>query len=282
MIKFATTTVWPLRRVAVVQGKTVVITGASQGIGRGVALKLAALGASVVVVARSEDKLEELVAEIRETGGEARAIACDCSDPAAVEAADFGAAAPWMVVHCAGAGRFRFLTEAEATDIKFCLDAPFLAAAHVTRKLLPGMLKTGGRLVFVQSPCGICPIAGATSYASARWALQGLFESLDADCAGSKLKPQLVVLGETHSNYFSNNPGSRDRIPPLSRLLTGAALSVDEAADAVIRAVASGSRIYYAPFMLHATTLLYHFFPPVVRFLLRRTSRVDYRAMINE
>jgi len=277
------------RKSFIVKGKTILVTGSSQGIGREVSKQLACeLGARVVCVARSEEKLKTLVKEIKISGGEAVAIICDCSDEDAVKKyCSEEIAKATAIIHCAGAGCWRFLSEAPASDIRFCMSAPFFSAAFLTRLALPRMITKDEScsILFVQSPAGIVGIAGATSYSCARWALQGLFENTAMDCAvvgaANKIKAQLVVLGETDSNYFQNNPNSNQRIPLIAKALIKPVLSSQTAARVVVHALLTRRRTTYAPFMLQLFVHINHLMPSVVRFLIRCTSTAKIDDVVN-
>jgi len=127
-------------------GALVLITGASSGIGRELALLLTARGADVIIVARTQSALREVEAAVHERGwgGRIYAYACDCSDGAQVEALVESVrtitggnreGVPDVVVNCAGAGRWLMLDEATVEEIKTGFDAPLLASAH----LFPGV-----------------------------------------------------------------------------------------------------------------------------------------------
>ena len=147
------------RSLALVSG-VAVVTGASSGIGAAFARLVASRGAHVVLLARSAAPLAALAAEIKAAGGSASWHAVDCADGAAVDAmavqvlAEHGA--PTLVVCSAGAGQWKALWEMSVTEVQRTVDAPFMAAALVSRAFLPAMLAAGAprqsSLVYVQSP----------------------------------------------------------------------------------------------------------------------------------
>ncbi len=137
--------------MGVLDGRVALVTGASSGIGRSVAIALAGAGAHVVLLARRQDRLEAIA---RETGG--TALSCDLSDRAQLEAAAVAAAephgAPDIVVHAAGMNpRSPALDLAAETwdqTLALNLTAPFL----LTRALVPAMIERGwGRILLIAS-----------------------------------------------------------------------------------------------------------------------------------
>ena len=94
------------------------------------------------------------------------------------------------------------------------------------------IVRGSGTIVNVQSPAGYTAWGGATGYIAGRYALRGLTTALQADTAGTGVTVQEAVVGETTSSYFSNNPGSKERIPQISAVL--GTLTPHEAAEAVV------------------------------------------------
>jgi short-subunit dehydrogenase len=231
-----------------VDGQLVLISGASSGIGRELALLLTARGAEVIIVARREAALKEVEREVeaRGWGGRIYALPCDCSDGSAVEElvekvrAIWGDAGPDVVVNCAGAGRWLMLDESTVEEVAACFHAPLLAAANMCRAFIQDMKSKGaGTFVQVQSPGAVTSWGGCTAYLASRWALRGLSLALQADLRGSGVLVQEVILPEVDSEYWRNNPGSRQRVPWLGRFLGVPNISSRKAAVYVARAIES-------------------------------------------
>lgn len=252
------------------------VTGASSGIGRACALRLARAGFRVVALARTQSALDALVAE---GGGAIVAYAVDAADGDAVFAvrdrvvADVGVVD--VVVHSAGLGVWKYLEDTTPAEIATMLGAPFLAAAHVTAAFLPVMIsRKRGRIFHIGSPASIQPWAGSTAYATSRWALRGLHEALRIDLAGTGVSSTHVLFGEVTSSYFSNNPGSHEHIPTVGRFIP--TLSPEQCADVVVRAATSTSTppaALYAPFMLRVFMWTQVLFPGLFRAVVVRTGR---------
>jgi len=254
------------------QGQLVLITGASSGIGAATARVMCRRGARVVLVARSADKLDALVAEL---GDRAAAYECDAGDHRAVGVmaervrAEHGV--PDLVVNCAGAGRWLSIEETDPEEFLTMAAAPYLAAFLVTRAFVEGMLVRGsGWVVNVDSPASVIPWPGAVGYVSARWALRGFDAGLRADLRHSGIGVTRMVPGKVSSDYFLHNPGSEQRIPAIARLVP--TLTPEKAAEAICRAVERGRREAIVPSMLRVFFWSERLLPRLTEWLAWRTG----------
>lgn len=256
------------------RGATVVISGASAGIGAALAKECAKRGSKVYLLARNEEALDKVVAEIGREN--AVALRCDCSDAAQVAKVAEAVGVPTVLVNNAGAGAWRFLNEAPASDVTFCLGAPYVAAALLSREFAPKMIRSGKKssILAVQSPAGLLAVPGATSYVCARWALRGLYESLVQDCYSSSVNSQMAVFGEVSSEYFSTNAGAADRLPKIAKWIMPI-LTPEAAAVVAADQIESGRAVVFAPFMLRVVAGLNHVCAPAVRALVVATSSVS-------
>lgn len=174
--------------MAQIRGSTVVITGASSGIGRAAADAFAARGARVVLAARRAEVLEDLARDIRERGGEAVAIPTDVTDPAAVAAlADgavraFGGIDVW--INNAGAGVFGPLLEAPLDLHRETIAINLLGAIHGAYAVLPHFVQQGhGTLINTVSMGGWAPTPFAAAYTASKFGLRGFSASLRQELA---------------------------------------------------------------------------------------------------
>jgi short-subunit dehydrogenase len=129
--------------------KTFLITGASSGIGAATAREAATRGAHVILVARSQAKLERLAEEIRKTGGNASSYVADLSEPAMIRAVtDTIKAAngtPDIIMNNAGSGIWKYAHETTPEEAAAMVTLPYLAAFGVTHAFLPGLIETRQR-----------------------------------------------------------------------------------------------------------------------------------------
>lgn len=259
-----------------IEGKTILITGASSGIGAATARAAARKGARVILVARNRSKLDSVAEEITSTGGAARVYEADCGDRAAVARiapqihSEFGT--PDVIVNNAGAGRFLYFQETPVEDFEKMMAAPYFAAVYVTHAFLQGMLDRGsGMIVNVNSPVAFVAWPAAAGYACTRWALRGLNDALSAELQGTGVKVSHVVPGKVWSSYFENNPGAEYGIPGIAR--TVRTLKPEEVADVIVKTIGNEKRLVFAPFMMRFMMLQARWFPRAWRALAIKTSR---------
>jgi uncharacterized protein len=246
------------------------VSGASFGIGAATARALAARGARILLLARTEASLRAVAAEIVETGGVADLYPVDLTDADAVERvarrilAEVGP--PDVIVHSAGSGRWLSVDETEPRQVVEMMAAPYFAAFYLTRAFLPAMLqRRSGQIVVIQSIAARLVWPGAAAYTAARWALQGFTNSLRSDLRGTGLGVTTVMPGTVRSTYFTHNPGVETRIPPISRIARS--VSPEEVAKAVVDGIEGNRREVLLPSMLHLFCLLNTLSPRLVTWL---------------
>ncbi len=251
------------------------MTGASRGIGAATAKALAAKGAHVLLLARSKAELDALVTEIASEGGKATAYPVDLSDPQQIQAcftelmANHGRID--ILINNAGLGRWLFTEETPGEEAEMMLKLPFLAAFHMTRLVLPDMLKRkSGHIVNVNSPASVLVWGGAAAYASSRWALRGFSEALKIDLHGTGVGISNVVLGEVESNYWQANPGARERLPAIAKMIPR--LTTEKAAHHILKAIRSERKELTAPFMLWLFRRMLWLTPGITKWVVRSTS----------
>ncbi len=253
-----------------------VVTGASSGIGAATAVALANDGWQLVLVARTLSNLEEVARSVDAAGGQAIVEALDAADGSQVGAMadrvrqDVGS--PQLIVNSAGAGRWLFVEETSPEEAHEMLEAPFLAAFNVCHAFMAGMLEQRrGVIIHVGSPASRIPWPGATGYACSRWALRGLHEALCQDLRGTGVRSCHVVFGEVSSSYFDNNPGVRESMPKLGRLIP--VLSPQRCAEIIVGTAQRPRRQVVAPIMLRLMYWLAAVSPGPTRWLIAHTGR---------
>lgn len=235
---------------AAVFGKTVLVTGASYGIGEATARKLAAAGATVLVVARSAERLDDLAASINAGGGQAFAYPTDLADEAAVNVLtkqiteNHGALD--IVVSNAGKSLRRSLHEQydRPHDFQRTIDINYLGPIWLLLGLLPAMRENGGGHVVNVSSVGVRVVPGPQW--GAYQASKGAFDRWLRSVA-----PELHSDGvDVTSVYFALVRTRMIEPTPMLGRLPG--LSADEAADAIAKAVLERPRSIEPPWMFPA------------------------------
>lgn len=187
------------------KGQVAVVTGASQGLGKAVAVALGSNGATVVCLARNAEKLKETVAEIEAAGGKAEAISCDVTDRAAAAAAIEGAAERHgrldILVNNAGITRDKLLRgmtdemwdDVISTNLTSCFVC-CRAAATIMRRA------KSGRIINMSSISGIMGNAGQTNYSASKAGMIGFTRSLSQELASRGVTVNAVAPGFIESD----------------------------------------------------------------------------------
>ncbi|KAG1671194.1 hypothetical protein FOA52_010130 [Chlamydomonas sp. UWO 241] len=245
----------PTRDVAVpkkkIKGRTVVVTGGSQGSGKATALSFAKRGFNVVVAARQPERLQQ-VADMAQglrggAPGTALAVPTDISDPASVKALFDAVAATYeqvdVLVNCAGVCLTGPFEETTVDDFGSQMSINFFGHVAATQAFLP-MLKAGGggSIVMVNSFGGVIPLRNMTAYTASKFALDGFSKALSYE-----LKDQGVHVGQVHPGVIASDFMERSqfrgpkadagRQTMQSMLSTGIAQQPQEIADAVMEVV---------------------------------------------
>jgi short-subunit dehydrogenase len=244
-----------------------VISGASSGIGEATARLLASKGSHVILLARDAMRLAKVAADMRSQGGVAHTYPVDLGDATALAAAAerivSAHGSPDIVINNAGAGRWLPLLETSADEAASMMALPYLAAFNLTRELLPGMLKRGsGRIVNITSVGARLAWPGAVGYSAARAAMEAFTNGLRADVHGSGVTVMLATFGTVESNYWKNNPGSREHMPERSADIR--VLTQEEVAKAIVRGIERGQREVLEPAIYRVLFPLNALFPAAV------------------
>jgi short-subunit dehydrogenase len=257
-----------------IAGARMLVTGASSGIGRALAVAANAAGAEVIAVARREALLDEL--EAGAPNPERMHVhAADLADVDAIT--DLAArilethGTPDILVNNAGMGTWKPIDDTPVAEALEMMKLPYLAAFGLTHELLPGMLERGtGHIVNMTSLAAYLGLPGATAYASARWAMRGFTHALAADLAQTDITVSLAYFAKVQSEYWENNPGSEQMVPRAAALIP--TLSPEQAAAYLLAGIRGQRGVIRGPFMLKLLVATIHVFPWFGDWLVRSTG----------
>ncbi|MDE6364542.1 MAG: 3-oxoacyl-[acyl-carrier-protein] reductase [Lachnospiraceae bacterium] len=191
-------------------GKIALVTGAGRGIGREIALALAADGATVIVNYNgSKQSAEEVVAEIIQKGGSAEAIQCNVSDFAASEAFVKEVLDKYkkvdILVNNAGVTRDNLIMRMTEEDYDAVLDTNLKGAFNMIRHLSRGFIKQrGGKIINISSVSGVLGNAGQANYSASKAGLIGLTKSVAREFASRGVNVNAVAPGFIDTDMTKN------------------------------------------------------------------------------
>lgn len=251
--------------------RVAIVTGASSGIGRQVALDLAARGAALVVSARRGDMLADVARACEAAGARVEAMVGDVAERRFVE--DMAARAVRrfgrldIVVNNAGISKHKQIWHVTADEVDYVTRVNFLAPAYLTLAALPHMLRQReGWIVNVSSAAGKIPPPRETVYAATKFGLDGFTEGLWLDLQGSNVHAVLVNVGPIDTEIW------RKTDEPTA--YTGRKLPPSAVSRAIFRAIEQRRHEVWVPRWLALPWLLRIFAPGLYRWGAARFNPV--------
>ena len=202
--------------------RTVLVTGASRGIGRSIALRFAEEGARVALVARTVDELLQTATLVEQTGARAIAIPTDIRDRAGVEASVTKAEEELgpidILVNNAGVFLWRPFLELSAEEWDLVVATNLTGAANFCRAVIPGMIRRRrSRIVNVSSIHGMRGEANLAAHSAAKFGLIGMTQSLAREFREFNIAVNAVCPGTVENKQ--DETGAADRAEPLAEKL---------------------------------------------------------------
>jgi NAD(P)-dependent dehydrogenase (short-subunit alcohol dehydrogenase family) len=234
--------------MTVYAGRVVVVTGASQGIGRALCLALAPQGPRLVLAARDATALEAVAAECRARGAEALVVPTDVVDESAcralVERAVERYGALDVLVNNA---KMRMLARFEdVTDLSLyerLMRVNYLGSVYPTFYALPHLKRSHGQIVAVSSLVGLTGVPMRTAYAATKHAQMGFFDSLRIELRDAGVSVTVIAPYFVQSEIRKRSPGPDGRMVESSPVKEAEIMSAEECARLVVRAMEKRQRM---------------------------------------
>lgn len=257
--------------------QTVLITGASSGIGAALAREFARGGWCVILVARRLEKLEVLAAEVRASGGKASVyqgdVTVDGSLAEVIQDLEGQGITPGIVIANAGFGVVGNAARLRIEDYQRQFDTNVFGVLRTLHETLPALERTRGRFVIMGSVAGHLSASGSSAYTMSKFAVRALAESLHGDLDARGVGCTLISPGFVDSdirrvdNQGTLHSRAKDPVPAWLRMRT------DKAARIMVRGILRGKREVFVTFHARVMVFLSRIFPGLTRYLLLRSGR---------
>ena len=252
--------------------RVIVITGASSGIGRQLAVEFAARGAIVVGCGRSIIKLKEALKEVRRTSPRSTMIGCDVSDAEQVRGmvkkilADYGQID--ILVNNAGIGIRKAFIETSLESVEQLMRTNYLGAVYCTHEALPSMIaRRIGHIVNISSAAGKIGTLNMAAYCGSKFALNGWSESLYHELKPLGIKVSVICPGPVQTDFNRDFRDSEPKAPP------GMVVTTDAVCREIIKAIESDKFEVVMPRSLALICLVARLMPGLFRALAQRRFR---------
>jgi short-subunit dehydrogenase len=234
--------------MTIFQERVIVVTGASEGIGRALCLALAEQKPILVLAARNQDRLNLLKEEIESRGAKALVVTTDISEEKACQKLIEETISEWGRIDALAnnAGRTMWTTLEDMKDtsiIEQIMRINYFGAAYCTYYALPHLKKSKGRIVAVSSLSGLNGVPTRTAYAASKHAMFGFFDSLRIELMETGVTVTMVapdfVLSEIHRRAFGKDGKPLGKSPMQEEKI----MTAEECASQIVRAMENRSRL---------------------------------------
>lgn len=251
--------------------KTVVVTGASSGIGRAAALEFARRGANLVVAARRQELLDEVATACRALGVDCKTVVTDVTLRSDCERLIEVAGQVDILVNNAGFAIFDLFESAKPDDLESMMMTNYFGAVWCAQAVLPQMLlRRSGTIVNVASIAGIMGYARMGGYCATKFAMIGFSETLRDEVLGRGVRVAMVCPGTVETDFFVK--AERGKMPGASRLIL--AIKPEKVARAIVAAAEDGKYRRILPVGAALYMRFKEAFPRLAHLFMRRVSSV--------
>lgn len=200
----------------ILPGKVAIVTGATKGIGRGIAEALAREGVRVCVSARKASEVEETVEALNQVnGGKAIGFVCDVRDHAQVKSLFEHATAALggvdILVNNAGVGRFASVEEMVPEDFRAILETNLFGVFYCCHEAIPLMkARGGGYIINISSLAGANPHPRMAAYNASKFGLNGFSEALMQEIRHDGIKVSYIMPGSVNTEFGGDSPSEQN------------------------------------------------------------------------
>lgn len=264
------------------QNKTVLVTGASSGIGMGYALRAAKDGATVILAARRLDKLNKVKAKVEELGGKAEVYATDVTDKQQVKELFLNATKDGrnldVVFNNAGIGFVGNIYDLPADEIEKVLDVNVKGMIMVAKYAVEVMVRQNfGHIIFCSSLAGLITLPQWSVYVASKWAITGFADSIRSELKPFNIKVTTLHPGAVTTEFFEPEKANID----ISKM--GKALTVEEVAEEVYKATLTDKKRIVVPGSSQTFANVYRFFPGLAEKMIGNMVKdVEYTERTEE
>ncbi len=248
------------------KGKTVVITGASSGIGKSLAFEFASLGANVVLGARSFEALTDICSSIG--ADKALAVECDVVSPDDCKKLIDGAIAKFgaidILICNAGISMRAMFDDADLAVLHKLMDVNFWGTVNCCKYALPYIQKSKGSIVGVSSVAGLHGLPARTGYSASKYAMTGFLETLRIENLKKGVHVMIAMPGFTASNVRFTALTADGTPQGASPREEGKMMTSEEVATIIAKGVYKRKRISLMEFQGRATFIIKKFFPKLL------------------
>ena len=260
------------------KNKTILITGASSGIGKQSAIEFAKLGANIVLVARRKEKLDELANELKKFNVSALVCSCDVSDKEQVKEMSKTVLEKFdsidVLVNNAGFAIYGSVKNLSIEEIESQMETNYFGMMYCIKNFLPSMLeKKSGHIVNVASVAASFGLPGIASYCASKFAMLGFSEGLKHELSGTGVGITVVSPIMVRTDFFDHP--SFEKMPKYS----STSLSSKTVAKAILKAANSPRLEIIVPSVVRSAVWLKHTFPYFINPIIGKSFKKQLDAV---
>ena len=260
------------------KNKTVLITGASSGIGKQTAIEFAKLGANIILVARRKEKLNELAKELEKFNVTIFVCQCDVSDKSQVKEMSKNVLEKFdsidVLVNNAGFAIYGSVKDLSIDEIESQMETNYFGMMYCIKNFLPSMLdKKSGHIVNVASVAASFGLPGIASYCASKFAMLGFSEGLKHELHGTGVGITVVSPIMVRTDFFDHP--SFEKMPKYSPT----SLSSKTVAKAILKAANSPRLEIIVPSVVRSAVWLKHTFPYFINPIMGKSFKKQLDAV---